>query len=72
MKNLSETFLVNEALFDLAAPDFPLMRAEWEAEDAREAAEHDYWNKVMERGLDEYYEREYEREMNRYMHPELS
>jgi hypothetical protein len=70
MKNLSETFLVNEALFDLAAPDFPLMREEWETEDAEAAALEAYWDRIDD--LDKYYEEEYDREMNRYMHPELS
>jgi hypothetical protein len=67
MTNLTETFLINEALLDLAAPDFPLMREEWAAEEAAEAADQ-AWNGLM----DEWYEKEYEREMDRYLHPELS
>lgn len=54
MKNLTETFLVNEALLAIAAPDFPLMREEWAAEDA-EAAAHKAWLD----SLDEWYERMY-------------
>jgi hypothetical protein len=69
MKNLSETFLVNEALFDLAAPDFPLMREEWEAEDAATAAaEAAYEAWVAD--LEYWYEKNYG--YDRYMHPELS
>jgi hypothetical protein len=34
MKHLSETFLVTEALLEITAPDFPLMRQEWADEDA--------------------------------------
>jgi hypothetical protein len=72
MKNLSESFLIAEALFDLAAPDFPLMRAEWEAEDAMIAAEHDYWSKQLEREREEMEYREWEREYARMQYPELS
>jgi hypothetical protein len=72
MTNLTETFLINEALLAIAAPDFPLMREEWAAEDAYAAAEEAYWNRILEKELDEYYEREYDRQMNRYMYPELS
>lgn len=66
MTNLTETFLIAEALFDLAAPDFPLMREEWAAEDAYAAAEDDYWNKVREKdGEDDW-------GYLKYLHPELS
>jgi hypothetical protein len=67
MKDLTETFLIAEALFDLAAPDFPLMREEWAAAEAAEAADQ-AWND----SLNKWYEEEYDREMNRYMYPELS
>jgi hypothetical protein len=68
MTNLTETFLIAEALFDLAAPDFPLMREEWAAEDAYAAAEDDYWNKVREKELEEEDDWGY----LKYLHPELS
>jgi len=59
MKNLAETFLVTEALLAIAAPDFPLMRAEWEAEDAEVAAQLAAYEKWVAE-LDEWYERMYD------------
>jgi hypothetical protein len=69
MKDLSETFLIAEALFDLAAPDFPLMREEWATEDAYAAAEDDYWNKVREKDEEDDWD---DWGYLKYLHPELS